>query len=210
MWSARERRSALRDAFLERGALDELHDDRAGVAALLEAVDVRDERMIQRREHARFALEPRQPVRIVDDRVGKDLDRDLALEARIARAVDLAHPTSAERADDFVGTETGASGVSGHGLERLSCLESSGGSRSLHRPEVGVVPVEHVADHAEHVVRDVAAFERDELLLSGGVPSSSSRRAGDSGGFWKSFRPLMMSTGTLTRGAKLAGWISGG
>jgi hypothetical protein len=61
--------------------------------------------MIQRREHACFALEPRQPVRIVNDRVGQDLDCDVALEARVERAVDLAHPTGAERADDFVGTE---------------------------------------------------------------------------------------------------------
>ena len=99
---------SLGDALLERGALDELHDDRARVAALFEAVDVRDERMIQRREHARFALEPRQPVRIVNDRIGQDLDRDVAVEARVARAIDLAHATGAESADDLVGTEAGA------------------------------------------------------------------------------------------------------
>ncbi len=64
--------------------------------------------MIQRREHACFALEPRQPVRIVNDRVGQDLYCDLALEARVARAVDLAHASCAERADDFVGTDVGA------------------------------------------------------------------------------------------------------
>ena len=68
---------------------------------MFEAVDVRDERMIQRGEHARLALEPRQPVRIVNDRIGKDLDRDLAVEARIAGAIDLAHATGAERADDL-------------------------------------------------------------------------------------------------------------
>ena len=100
-----DRDRPLGDAFLERGALDELHDDRAGVAALFEAIDVRDERMIQRREHARFAFEPRQPVRIVDDRLGQDLDRDVALEAAVARAIDDAHTARTERADDLVGAE---------------------------------------------------------------------------------------------------------
>ena len=91
-------------------ALDELHDDRVDVAALFESVDVRDEGMIQGGEHARFALEPRQPVWIVNDRIGKDLDRDLALEARITGAIDLAHATSAEHADDFIRTEARTGG----------------------------------------------------------------------------------------------------
>ena len=106
---------SLRDPLLERGPFDELHDDRADVAAMFESVDVRDQGMIQGGEHARFALEPRQPVRIVNDRIGKDLDRDLALEARITGAIDLAHATRAECADDFIGAET-STGGEWHGL----------------------------------------------------------------------------------------------
>ena len=36
------------------------------------------------------------------------LDRDVAPEARIARAVDLAHAARAEQADDFIGTDASA------------------------------------------------------------------------------------------------------
>ena len=37
---------------------------------------------------------------------GEDLDRDVATEPRVLRAVDLAHATGAERAEDFIGAET--------------------------------------------------------------------------------------------------------
>ncbi len=122
------RERPLREALLEREALDELHDDRAPVADLLEPVDVRDERMIERREHLGFAFEPRQPIRIVHDRVGKDLDRDLTVEPGITRAVDLAHATRAERADDFVGAEARAAGEwHGSGSALASSSHRTGG-----------------------------------------------------------------------------------
>ena len=49
---------------------------------------------------------------LVRDRscVGENLDRDDAFEAGVGRAVDFAHSAGAERRDDFVGTETRASG----------------------------------------------------------------------------------------------------
>src|SRR5438552_3181686 len=37
--------------------------------------------------------------------IGKHFDRDVTLEARIARAIDLAHPARAERRQYFVRTE---------------------------------------------------------------------------------------------------------
>ena len=42
--------------------------------------------------------------------VRQDLDRDRAIEARVAGLVDLAHATGAKRAEDFVWAETGAGG----------------------------------------------------------------------------------------------------
>jgi len=39
---------------------------------------------------------------------GQDLDRDLALQACVARPVDLSHPAGAELREDLVGAETGA------------------------------------------------------------------------------------------------------
>jgi hypothetical protein len=67
--------------------LDQLHDERA----FFEAVDVRDVGMIERRQDFRFALESRQPLAIVGDISGQDLEGDLALQLRIPRPIHLAH-----------------------------------------------------------------------------------------------------------------------
>ena len=52
--------------------------------ALLQAVDVRDVRVVQRREHFRFALKPREPVGVSGERRGQHLDRDLPFELGVA------------------------------------------------------------------------------------------------------------------------------
>src|SRR5687767_13358980 len=49
-----------------------------------------------------FASEPRDAIRVVGKRIGKNLDRDVAIELRIASAVDLAHAAGAEQRVDFV------------------------------------------------------------------------------------------------------------
>jgi hypothetical protein len=41
------------------------------------------------------------------DRWGQDLDGDLALQLRVGRAIDLAHPTSADLRGDLIRPETG-------------------------------------------------------------------------------------------------------
>ena len=72
-------------------------------SGILEAVDVRDVRMIQRREHLRFALEAREPIRIAREHVGQDFDRDVAIEASCRGArYDLAHAAGADGRDDLV------------------------------------------------------------------------------------------------------------
>ena len=63
---------------------------------VFETVDVRDVRMIQRGQHLRFALESREPVGISRERLGQDLDRDVAIQPRVARAIDLAHAARAK------------------------------------------------------------------------------------------------------------------
>ena len=40
--------------------------------------------------------------------VGQDLDRDVAIQLRVARAIDLAHAAGADRHDDFVRAEASA------------------------------------------------------------------------------------------------------
>ena len=55
-------RAARASAIGQRLALDQLEDQRAHAVGLLEAVDRGDVGMIERREHARLALEARQPI----------------------------------------------------------------------------------------------------------------------------------------------------
>ena len=49
----------------------------------------------------------------------EDLDRDVAVQLRVARAVDLAHPARAERREDLVGTETCSGGERHRGARRF-------------------------------------------------------------------------------------------
>ena len=58
----------------------------------------------------RFLLEAAQPLGVARDARGQHLDRDLAPEPRVARAVDLAHGARAERALDLVRPELDAGG----------------------------------------------------------------------------------------------------
>ena len=52
-------------------------------------------------------------VGIEREGIRQDLDRDVAIELRVARAIDLAHAARADRRDDFVRAETSA-GNKGH------------------------------------------------------------------------------------------------
>ena len=66
--------------------------------------------MIERGEDLRFALEPRETIGIARECVRQDLQRDVAIELRVARAIDLAHAAGTERRDDFVEAESRADG----------------------------------------------------------------------------------------------------
>jgi len=55
-------------------------------------IQLRDVRVIERRQRLRFTCEARQPVRIGRKRLGQHLDRDLAIELRILGAIDLPMP----------------------------------------------------------------------------------------------------------------------
>ena len=64
--------------------------------------------MVERRQHLRLAAETSEALGIVRDGGEQNLDRDLAVQFRIARAIDLAHAAGAERRDDFVRPEARA------------------------------------------------------------------------------------------------------
>ena len=87
-----ERDRTFRDPIGKRRAFDELQNQRRRIAAVFEAVDLRDVRMVQRCKHFGFTLEPRKPFRIGDERLGQNFQRNVALQLRIARAVDLPIP----------------------------------------------------------------------------------------------------------------------
>ena len=61
--------------------------------------------MVERGQHLRLALEACEAIGIERERVGDDLQRDVATELRIARAIDLAHPARAEGGDDLIRAE---------------------------------------------------------------------------------------------------------
>jgi hypothetical protein len=83
--------------------------------------------MIERGQCLCFAREPREPVRVLSERLGQYLDRDLAVELRVARPIDLAHATGAERAEDLEGAERRARGQGQLGGASIRSL------RRLHR-----------------------------------------------------------------------------
>ena len=65
---------------------------------LFDPVDGRDVGMVQDGERLRFAREPRQPIRIIRERVRQDLQGDIAIELRVAGPLHLAHAAFADRA----------------------------------------------------------------------------------------------------------------
>ena len=66
--------------------------------------------MIQRGEDLRFTLKSRKALRVSGKRFRQKLERDVAVKLRIARAIDLAHPTLADLGEDFVRAEAHARG----------------------------------------------------------------------------------------------------
>ena len=104
-----ERNRALRDAVRQRRAVDQFEHQRAlRQPCFLEPVDLRDVRMIERREHLRLALESRDAIGIGGEEFGQNLDRDVAVQPRIARPIHLAHAACAEGGNDLVRAESRA------------------------------------------------------------------------------------------------------
>ena len=66
--------------------------------------------MLEGRDSSRFAFEAHLQIRIRRELRGQDLDSDVAIQPRIARAIHLAHAASADRRHYFVRSEFGATG----------------------------------------------------------------------------------------------------
>jgi hypothetical protein len=61
-----------------------------------DVVQLADVRMIQRRNRSRFVFESAEAFRVMGHWRGEHFDGDVAIETRIASAVDFAHPARAE------------------------------------------------------------------------------------------------------------------
>ena len=96
----------------------------------LEAIDGADVRMVEGRENLCFALEADQTVRVLGEEQREDLDRNVAIELAVARAVHIAHPATAKEVHDRIRAELPAD-------ERRSLLCCS--HRRNRRPAFSVV-----------------------------------------------------------------------
>jgi hypothetical protein len=124
-----QRNRATRNAVGERFALDKLEHERdcagSGLSrAVLHTVDRGNVRMVQRGEDFGFTLKSRETFGIGGERLGQDLDRHVALQPHVARAINLAHTAGADGRKDLVRSETIA-GRQDHARCRMS------GSRSF-------------------------------------------------------------------------------
>ena len=126
------RQRPARKPVAQRLSFEQLGDDVRHSFVAAGVVDRKDVRVVQRADGTRFQLEASQPLGVRGQRGGQHLDRDLAAEARIARAVHLAHPSGTERGDDLVGTQTGSC-IQGHlvGFPAGLCQDADAAARFL-------------------------------------------------------------------------------
>ena len=96
-------------------ALEKLLDHEVGVEARARFIldlclsDIEDScnvGMAQGRRCSRLLLETRQPLSILRETLGQNLDGHFASEPRVLRQIHLAHAARAERLEDRVGTES--------------------------------------------------------------------------------------------------------
>ena len=85
----------------KRLAFEKLGDDPGRPLVHADVVDREDIRVIQAARGARFLFEPALAIGIARECRRQDLDRDVALQLRIARAIDLAHAADAETSEDL-------------------------------------------------------------------------------------------------------------
>ena len=86
------------------------HDQVVGAILMANIVQRANIRMIERRDGTGFAVEALLSFGTLRKMVGKDFDRDRAIESRIERTIDFAHTTRTQRGLNLVGPEFRARG----------------------------------------------------------------------------------------------------
>ena len=103
-----DRDRAAREPRSQILAVDILHDQRerrgttGSMVELDDAVNLRDAGVIEGGERLRLAFEPGEAFGIGRNAVGEDLQRDFAIELRVARAEHLAHSARPEHGQNLV------------------------------------------------------------------------------------------------------------
>ncbi len=91
----------------QRLAFEMLHHQIVHALLVTDVEERADVGMRERSDRLRLTDEPRLRIRVG---VAENLDRDYAIEPRVARLPDLAHAASADGGQDFIRPETGADG----------------------------------------------------------------------------------------------------
>jgi hypothetical protein len=104
----RQRQRPGSDPIGQRRPVDQLQHEGVRRAGVFEPVDVPDVWVIELGEDLRLAAEAPQAIGIGGERVGQDLQRDVAVELGVLRPVDLPHAARADGSDDFIGPKASA------------------------------------------------------------------------------------------------------
>jgi hypothetical protein len=107
------RQLTARETVGQRLSFQVLHDEIGSPILFANVVQCANVRMIERRDDARLAVEPLAEVRVGSQAFRQDFERDGPIQARVPRAVHLAHSACADGGFNLVRTETGA-GLQGH------------------------------------------------------------------------------------------------
>ena len=94
-----------REAAAERLAFQQLRNDVRRALVRADVEDRRDVRVVQQAGGLGFLFEAPQAIGVARKALGKDLERHVAAQPRVPRAIDVTHPPGAEPREDFVGPE---------------------------------------------------------------------------------------------------------
>ena len=93
---------AAADQVLERGAVEELHDEEGAALFFADVVDGADVGMIEGGRSFGFAAKTLERLAVLREIFGQELECDKATKARVLSLVDHAHTAAAELFDDPV------------------------------------------------------------------------------------------------------------
>src|SRR5512138_2131193 len=92
-----DRKLAMRNAPVQALAVHKLQNEKLLPIGLVQAVDLRDMRMVQSGEDLRFSTKPGQPFGIVGKGRRQNLQRHVASELRVLRFIYVAHAARTKR-----------------------------------------------------------------------------------------------------------------